>query len=312
MKLCYVTDSLGHLSFEEMLDEAASLGIQSLEFTTGNWSNAPHLQIDELLKSKVQRKEFMKAIHERGLELETLNCSGNQLNPSEKGVRHQEVVEKTFQLAELYGIKKIVMMSGLPGAGPNAESPNWITTSWPPENVEILEWQWNEVGIPYWEKTVQLAERHGIEKIALENHGCQLVYNPETLFRLRNHVGTLIGMNFDPSHLMWMNGDPISAVRALDEAIYHVHAKDVRVEKDMNNINGILDTKTIDSFGRRTWNYVALGYGHDIGWWKQFFAVLKMTGYDGPISLEMEDLTMDPQIGVKKSIEVIKQALPEL
>lgn len=314
MKLSYVTDSLGDLSYEKMLDTCAELGFEQIEFACGNWSQAPHINLDQLLASNTERDSFLLELNKRNLEISAFNCSGNQLAPNDSGKEHDLVVKKTFKLAELLGVNTIVMMSGLPGGGPNDEFPNWITTSWPPVTQEILEWQWNEVAIPYWENTVELAKNHGIEKIALENHGYQLVYNVETLFKLRNNVDEMIGMNLDPSHLFWMGGDPIAAARKLGEAnaIHYVHAKDVRLEKGLVNINGLLDTKTIDEFSIRTWNYVALGHGHGLKWWKEFFTVLSMTGYDGTVSLEMEDLTMDALTGVKKSVNVVKEALPKI
>lgn len=311
MRLSYVTDSLGEYSFEKMLDTVSDLGIEELEFTCGNWSEAPHIDLNGLLASKAKREEFLNNLKKRNLKISALNCSGNQLAPNDRGKRHQEVVNKTFQLAEYFDVKTIIMMSGLPGGGPNDEFPNWITTSWPPLTQEILEWQWSEVAIPYWEKMVKKAEEHGIEKIALENHGYQLVYNPETLFRLRNQVGNMIGMNLDPSHLFWMGGDPISAARKLKDAVYYVHAKDVRLERGLINDDGLLDTKTIDEFADRSWNYVAVGHGHDLKWWKEFFTVLNMIGYDGSVSLEMEDLSMDALTGIKKSLKVLKEALPK-
>jgi sugar phosphate isomerase/epimerase len=60
----------------------------------------------------------------------------------------------------------------------------------------------------------------------------------------------------------------------------------------------------------RAWNYVALGHGHDAQWWKEYYAVARYIGYDGPVSLEMEDMSMDPLTGVKKSVATLKQALP--
>lgn len=312
MKMSLVTDCLGELSFEEMTDTASSLGYELLEFATGNWSKAPHLNLDELLESSDKRTYFLDTLKKKNLSIEVLNCSGNQLAPNEDGKKSQEVVEKTFKLAELLGIKTVVMMSGLPGGRPNDTMPNWITTSWPPINNEILAWQWNEVAFPYWEQLVQKAKASGIEKIAIENHGSQLVYNPETLFRLRNQVDDMIGMNFDPSHLLWMGGDPIVAVRALGDVIYHVHAKDTRLERGLVHREGVLDTKTIDCFSERSWNYVALGHGQDIRWWKELFSVLSMMGYDGPISLENEDLTMDPLTALKKATDVLKQAIPKV
>ena len=215
MKLCFNTDGLGYMPFEEMLDTLAKLGYDCVEIACGNWSNAPHINLDEKLSREQARKNFMDAIKSRGLYLEALNCSGNQLAPNDEGKAHQEVVEKTFQLANLLGIKKIVMMSGCPGGAPGDTTPNWIVTSWPPITTKILNWQWNEVLIPYWKKTVEEAKKYGIERIALENHGCQMVYNPSTLIKLRDAVGDMIGLNFDPSHLMWMGGDPIQAIHKL-------------------------------------------------------------------------------------------------
>lgn len=189
MRLCFNTDGLGYMPFEEMLDTLAKLGYESVEIACGNWSKAPHINLDEMLESADARKAFMDAIESRGLKLEALNCSGNQLAPNEEGRQHQAVVEKTFRLAGLLGVKSIVMMSGCPGGSPTDCTPNWIVTSWPPITTKILNWQWEEVLIPYWKKTVELAKENGIEKIALENHGCQMVYNPETLIRLRDAVG---------------------------------------------------------------------------------------------------------------------------
>lgn len=247
MRFCLNTDCLGYMPFEEMLDTVAALGYESIEIACGNWSKAPHIDLDAMLASEETRKNYMDAIAKRGLVLEVLNCSGNQLAPNEEGKQHQEVVEKTFKLAGLLGIKKIVMMSGCPGGSAEDHTPNWIVTSWPPITTQILNWQWEEVLIPYWKKTVELAKANGIEKIALENHGCQMVYNPETLIRLRDAVGPMVGMNLDPSHLMWMGGDPVTAVHKLGaDRIYHVHAKDVRMERNYIGPDGVLDTKTID------------------------------------------------------------------
>jgi sugar phosphate isomerase/epimerase len=312
MKAGLVTDILGYMSFEEMLDTCAELGLEALELGCGNWSKAPHVDLDGLLESAEKRARFLDAIQSRGLEIAALNCSGNQLEPTEEGKAHAEVVEKTFKLAGLLGVETVVMMSGCPSGGPNDKIPNWLTHPIIPLHFETLEYQWNKVAFPYWDKAVKVAKDLGVKKIAVENLGYNLVHNPETLFKLRNEVGDMVGMNFDPSHLFWMGGDPIAAARTLGDAIYHVHAKDVRIERGINDAHGLLDVKPIESFASRSWNYVALGYGNDIGYWKEFFTVVKMTGYEGPVVIEMEDLTMDPFTGVKKSVDVLKDSLPRL
>jgi sugar phosphate isomerase/epimerase len=79
MKLSYIPDSLGYMPFEEMLDMVQSLGVHALEIQTGNWSKAPHLNLDELISSKAARDKYMDALKKRDIELIALNCSGNPL-----------------------------------------------------------------------------------------------------------------------------------------------------------------------------------------------------------------------------------------
>lgn len=311
MRLCLNTDGLGHLSFEEMVETAAQIGIESLEIACGNWSNAPHIDLDEMISNADARERYMDKIKSHGLILEALNCSGNQLEPNESGRAHQDVVEKTFRLAGQLGVKKIVMMSGLPGGNATDTTSNWVTTCWPMSCQQILQYQWEEVLIPYWENTVKLAEESGITSIALENHGSQCVYNAETMQGLRDAVGPMVGMNLDPSHHMWMGGDGIEMAKELGaNAIYHVHAKDLRKERGKFAVNGGLETKFFDQYNQRSWNYVALGFGESAEWWKEFFAVLSMMGYDGPVSLEIEDKTMPALTAVKKSISFLHEVMP--
>ena len=101
----------------------------------------------------------------------------------------------------------------------------WIVTSWPPETEEILRYQW-KAAVPVWKALAARARDHGVKRIALEFHGWQLVYNVETLRRLRSEVGDdILGVNLDPSHLFWMGADPVEVARALADCIYHVHIK---------------------------------------------------------------------------------------
>ncbi|PTJ84123.1 hypothetical protein BU055_05470 [Staphylococcus succinus] len=311
MNLSYVTDSLAHLSLEEVLQKITQQDIYHIELATGGWSPAPHLNIENLLNDKRELSALKDLLSKYHVQVVALNCSGNPLDPGTLGDEHRKITEQTFELAERLGVKKIVMMSGLPPASPNDEMPNWITTtvSWPPQLKDALEYQWNEVAIPYWKNLVEIAKNHGVEKIALENFSMQLVYNAETLLKLRNAVDPIIGMNLDPSHLLWMGADPIQCARALEGAIHHVHGKDVRIEKGLADINTVLETKEIEDIKNRSWNYVAVGYGQDLQWWKTFFSVIRMVGYDDFVSLEMEDLTMSAEDGIDASIAALKQVV---
>ena len=295
------------MSFEEMLRFCVEQGLETLEIGTGNWSSAPHIDLDKMVESDAARDEWYGKIKDAGLSLCALNCSGNHLAYE----KDMDVTLKTFELAEKLGVKKVVMMSGLPTGCPGDKTPVWVTGSWPPELLDVLKYQWEDVAIPSWKELVKKAKDFGIEKIALENHAQQLVYSTETLLRLRDAVDPIIGMNLDPSHLFWMGGDPIEAARALGDtgALYHVHGKDSRIERRLVGPNGVLDTKGIDEYADRSWNYVAVGCGHDMLWWKEFVSVLRMSGYDDVISLEMEDLTMSMMDGHLTSIKTLKEAM---
>jgi sugar phosphate isomerase/epimerase len=305
MKIGLLTDSLPDLDFTAMLEAAARLQIECLEFACGNWSSAPHIQLEALLESEGNRRDFLAAIAAHGMSISALNCSGNPLYPGAEGRRQHEITLKTFRLARLLGVDRIVMMSGLPG-GPGDANPNWITTEWPPECRTILDYQWNQELIPYWRTLASFAHEQGIRQICLELHGCQSVYNPSTLGRLREVIGPIIGANYDPSHPLWMGADPLAAVRALGSAIYYVHAKDTRIEPIQAGIDGVLDTRPSSQAAERSWNYVTLGYGHDQLWWRQFCTALRMVGYDGVLSIEHEDSLMAPLEGVRKSVELLR------
>jgi sugar phosphate isomerase/epimerase len=307
MRIGLVTDSLGHLDRESMLDACRAMGIAALEIGCGAWSQAPHLDLDAMLASDSERRALLASIERRGLELVALNCSGNPLHPGASGTAHRAVAEKTIRLAPLLGVSRVVMMSGCPG-GPGDANANWITTAWPPETAEVLAWQWRERITPFWQDLNALAEQSNVT-IALELHGQQSVYNVPSLFRLREAVGARIGANLDPSHLMWMGADPAAAARALGPAIHHVHAKDTRIDPANAGLASVIDTTPMADHAHRAWSYVTLGDGHALPWWKTFLAALKSAGYDGVLSIEHEDVSCTPEEGVARSVELLRQAM---
>ena len=309
MHIGMITDSLADLDFEAMLDVAARLQLEALEFGCGNWSSAPHLNLDELLESTAARRNFRAALDDRGIGISAVNCSGNPLHPGDEGRRHDDVTRRTIRLARLMDVDRVVMMSGCPGA-PGDAHPNWITTEWPPEVREIVRWQWDEVLVPYWRDLVGYARNEGVTKLCLELHGHQNVYSVDTLRRLRDAVGDTVGANLDPSHLMWMGADPLAAAHALGDAVYYVHAKDTRIEHAVADVNGVLDTTPGTEPRARAWNYVTLGHGHDEGWWRGFLAALHKAGYDGVLSIEHEDAAQSPVSGVEESVALLKRVLP--
>ena len=308
MKIGMITESLASLSFDEVLKTSSQLGIEMLEFSTGNWGSSAHLNLDNMLASKTERKNFLAKLAEHNIKISALNCSGNQLAPGQAGKRHDAVVRKTIKLATLLGVDRVVLMSGLPAA-PGDTYPNWITVAWPPETAMIINYQWEKVAIPYWKKLVAYAKNTGINKLCIEQHAHQLVYNTETLLRLRDEVGNTVGVNFDPSHMLWMGGEPLTAIRPLGDAIYHVHAKDTRIDHDNRRVNTLLEHKPNAQVSKRSWNYVTFGYGHSESFWRDFVTLLKQVGYDDVLSIEHEDQSMSPLEGVKKSVDFLRRII---
>lgn len=309
MQIGLLTDSLSDLTRTEALDTAAELGIETVEIGLGGrhggWSPAPHADLVELLDDPSARAAMLRDVTERGLRLEALNAAGNPLHPV-RAERDDRVLRGALRLAEDLGVDTVVTMSGLPGYDGDT-FPAWITTVWPPENLVLLEHQWN-VAVDYWGGVVEEADRRGV-KIAIEMHANQLVYSVPGLLRLREAVGETVGANLDPSHLLWMGADPIAAAEALSGAIHHVHAKDTRVE-ERSAVRSRLETLPNERIDERAWNFVAVGNGHPDGvdFWARFIEAVAAAGYDGALSIENEDYALSQAESVALAARTLTEA----
>src|SRR5262245_43617120 len=162
MQIGLLTDSLSTMTRAEALDTAAELGIDTVEIGLGGrhggWSPAPHADLAELLDNATAREQLGRDIASRGLRLEAFNAAGNPLHPVH-GDRDDRLLRGALRLAEEFQIDTVVTMSGLPAA-PGDRFPAWITTVWPPENLELLDHQWS-VAIDYWGGVAEEARRRG-------------------------------------------------------------------------------------------------------------------------------------------------------
>ena len=308
MRLGFVSDSLGALPFDAVLDHAARLGMSGVEVNTGGWSTAPHVDLAALGSSADARSAFLAAFASRGLEVIALNANGNPLHPTQP--KQGRCLHDTIRLAGDLGIRTVCTMSGLPAGRRGDLVPNWVVSSWPPETQEILRYQWEEQVLPFWTETAALAKNCGVERIALELHGNQCVYNVPSLLKLRTAVGPIVGANLDPSHLFWMGADPLAAADALGAAVHHVHAKDTMLNAPVQATTSLLENGSLMDIPARSWSYVTLGFGHGEEWWRQFCYRLKMAGYDGWLSIEHEDVLLNGLEGLEKSISLLKGVMP--
>jgi len=300
MRVGVFTPLLSQLPLEDVLKKLSAKGINTVELGTGNYPGNAHCKLT-MLDDGAELDAFRKMLAKYGFSISALSCHGNALHPNAERAQHDaEISRKTVLLAEKLGVPVVVDFSGCPGDSPAAKQPNWVTCPWPPDYLEILKWQWDEVVSPYWAKHGAFAAEHGV-KIAIEMHPGFVVYSPETMLRLRAIAGKAVGCNLDPSHMFWQGIDPIAAVRVLADAIHYVHAKDTQIYNRNLPLTGVLDTKPYTDERNRSWIFRTCGYGHGEEWWREFVSTLRMYGYDYVLSIEHEDSLLSPEEGLTKA-----------
>jgi sugar phosphate isomerase/epimerase len=306
MKIGVFAVLFGDKPFEATLDYLVELGVEAVEIGTGAYPGDAHCNPAALLASDRKLKAFREAIASRGLTISALSCHGNPLHPQTKTARtHHDTFLRTLDLARALDVATVITFSGCPPGDDKATQPSWIVSPWPPEFSAMLAWQWQERVTPYWKDAARAVKKAGV-RVAIEMHPNFVVYNPETMLRLRDIAPGVIGCNFDPSHMFWQGVDVASAIRTLGDAIYHVHAKDCRIDAANVARNGVLDAKKYTNELQRSWIFRTVGYGNGALVWKDIVSNLRLVGYDHVLSIEHEDSIMSPAEGLKKAIAFLK------
>jgi len=310
MKLGVFTVLLSQMKLQDALKYLKSLGVEAVELGCGGYPGNSHVDSEALLADESKITALKELVASHGMVISALSCHGNPVHPNKTlAAQFDKDFQNAVLLASKLGVDTIVTFSGCPGDSEGASYPNWVTCAWPEDFGEILKYQWEEVLIPYWKKTVAFAKSHGIHKIALEMHPGFCVYNPSTLMRLREAVGKEIGANFDPSHLIWQGIDPAAAIKAIGDGIFHFHAKDTKVDSLNTAVNGVLDTTDYKEFAKRAWLFRTVGYGSSPVVWKDIMSALSIVGYDGAISIEHEDGLMSIEEGLTKAINFLQHVI---
>jgi sugar phosphate isomerase/epimerase len=308
MKVGVFAVLFSQMLLEQAMDYIKAAGCDAVEIGTGAYPGGAHCPLDELVADKAKAKAWMKTITSRGLEISALSCHGNPIHPNKKIAKeHDAIFRNTIELASMLGIGTVVNFSGCPGDSPTGKLPNWVTCPWPPDFGDVLDYQWNQVAIPYWKEINGLLKSKKV-RVGLEMHPGFIVYNTDTALRLREAAGDRIGVNFDPSHLFWQGIDPVYSIRKLGAAgaIFHFHAKDCKLDPINTNTTGVLDTKSYTDEISRSWVFRTIGYGHDAQVWKDMISNLRLIGYDGALSIEHEDSLMSGNEGLAKAIAFLK------
>jgi sugar phosphate isomerase/epimerase len=327
VKLGAYTACLHDLPVAEALTTLRGLGLDSAEINSGGFLPAPHLPIDDIRASKDARDEYLALFDAAGVALTALNCNGNPLHPNPDVRRkHGQDVRDAIELAALLGVKRIVTMSGLPEAHAGGTAPSWTVLPWVSVYLDARDYQWNEVAIPYW-KDIQARAADADVKVCIEMHPHNLVYNPATMVRLAEEIdATHVGAEMDPSHLFWQGIDPVAALDSLGGLVYNAAAKDTRINA-ATKINGVLD----DRFGRvlptdpgaiglggkdtlsrwpekSSWDFVAVGRGHDVAFWTDFLKAIKRIDPEMAVNIEHEDQELGRLEGLEYAAKTLLAA----
>jgi sugar phosphate isomerase/epimerase len=327
VKLGAYTACLHDKSLPEALAILADLGLDSAEINSGGFVPTPHLPVDQLRGSETARSEYIGQFEAAGVALTALNCNGNPLDPDPAGTgkQHAQDLYTSIEIAALLGVERVVTMSGAPGSEPGSTLPVWNVLPWHSAFLSVRDHQW-EVAVPFWKEVQAFAADHDV-KVCLEMHPGNIVFNPRTMERLASEIGaTHVGAEMDPSHLFWQGIDPTEATKSLGSLVYNAAAKDTRIN-EIAKVNGTLD----DSFTRvpevdprwlslggphtlsgwpsnPSWDFVAVGRGHDLDWWRGFLAALEAVDPDMAVNIEHEDQELDQLEGLRFAAETLLQA----
>ena len=324
MQLGAYNACLADKSLPEALDIISGLGLTSVEINSGGFLPPIHLPVDVLRASEDARQQYLGEFSSRGLTLTALNCNGNPLHPA-AGFPHSKDLIDSIELAALLGVTRVVTMSGTPGGEPGASVPVWNPLPWWSPFLDVQDHQWS-VALPYW-KGIQARAADADVRIAIEMHPGNIVFNPRTMHRLAEDINaTHVGAEMDPSHLFWQGIDPVLAVADLGELVCNAAAKDTRIN-EAAKVNGVID----DAFTRvaegepgflplgggtslsgwpkgSSWDFVAVGRGHDTAYWTEFLRALHKIDPDMPVNIEHEDQELDQLEGLRFAANTLIEA----
>jgi sugar phosphate isomerase/epimerase len=327
MKFGAYTAVLHDRPIADALKTLRDLGLDSAEINSGGFLPAPHLPIEEIRASAGAREEYLGLFAAHGITLTALNCNGNPLHADpEVRAKHGRDVREAIELAALLGVKRVVTMSGLPGTDGAATLPAWTVLPWDSSYLDARDYQWNEVAIPYW-RDIQARAADADVKVCIEMHPHNVVYNPATMLRLAESIdATHVGAELDPSHLFWQGIDPVAAIGALGDLVYNAAAKDTRINPAAL-VNGVLDDRhgrvradepgAVSLGGRFTlsrwpenssWDFVAVGRGHDTAFWTRFLAALRAVDEDMAVNIEHEDAELGQFEGLEFAARTLLDA----
>jgi len=214
-----------------------------------------------------------------------------------EGVRQRaaEEMKDAARAAAKMGIPTVVGFTG---------SSIWHTVAmFPPVPAEMIERGYQDFA-DRWNPILDVFDDEGV-RFAHEVHPSEIAYDYWTTKRSLEAIGhrPAFGLNFDPSHFMWQDLDPVGFLWDFQDRIYHVHLKESR--KQLDGRNGRLGSHLPWADPRRGWDFVSTGHG-DVPW-ESIFRMLNFIGYEHSMSVEWEDAGMDRLTGGPEALEFVRK-----
>lgn len=290
MKLGFVSAILPDLSLQEVVQFAAETGYSCVELMCWPKSKAERryagvTHVDVASFGEAEAAEVRSIVDAAGVEISGLGYYPNPLAPDrEEAEKSIEQIKKVIAAAPLLGVRQVNTFVGRDWT--KSVDENW------PRFLEV------------WRPLIELAEERDV-RIGIENcpmlftrdewpGGKNLAVSPAIWRRMFEDIpSSHFGLNVDPSHLVWQQMDYLKPLREFADRIFHVHAKDVRIDRQRLDDVGILATPV----EYHTPKLPGLG---DVDW-GQFFSVLGDTGYQGPVCVEVEDRAYEGSLEARKA-----------
>jgi sugar phosphate isomerase/epimerase len=210
-------------------------------------------------------------------------------------LRAAEAMKDTARAAAKLGVNTVTGFTG---------SSIWkCVAMFPPASESMIERGYQDFA-DRWNPILDVFDEVGV-RFALEVHPSEIAYDYWTAKRALEAIGhrEAFGLNFDPSHFIWQDLDPVSFLQDFADKIFHVHIKES--VRQLNGRNGRLGSHLPWADPRRGWDFVTAGHG-DVDW-EPIFRTLNAIGYQGPTSIECEDAGMDRLIGAPQALARVQE-----
>ena len=254
MKLGLFTPVFGKLTFKEMLAKVRALGrCTAIELGTGGWPGSDHHRRRRAARQQGAAPPITaQMIADAGLTISALSCHGNPLHPDRAdGARPTTTCSaRRVRLAEQLDVPVVVTFSGCPGDSDDARASELGDGAVAAGVSRGARLAVGEEGDSLLARRVELRRRPRRQGRARGASRASSSTTSTARCRLRARApAPNLGVNFDPSHFFWQGVDVPTAIRALGDSIFHVHAKDVALDPQNVAVNGVIDTKTLSADG---------------------------------------------------------------